>query len=151
MAINVELYEISEVEDSLFKYAVIPARYQGKWVFCRHRERATWEVPGGRREAGESIMNTARRELWEETGALEFELKPICAYSAGESSKGWGILCYADIKEMGPLPELEIEEIQLTEGFFPGEPTYPDIQPILLSKVMPVLRAVDNEEGIVNS
>ena len=27
----------------------------GKWVFCRHKERNTWEIPGGHREMGEAI------------------------------------------------------------------------------------------------
>ena len=39
------------VDDSLFLYAIIVARYRGRWVFCRHRERTTYECPGGHREA----------------------------------------------------------------------------------------------------
>ena len=141
MAIKVELHEISEVDDSLLKYAVIPARYRDKWVFCRHEERTTWEIPGGHREPGEDITDTARRELWEETGALEFDLKPICVYSAGDKDKGWGLLCFAEIKKLGPLPASEIEEIRLTDDFFPGELTYPEIQPPLLTEVMRVINA----------
>ena len=32
--------------DKPLKYAVICARYNGKWVFCKHKERDTYEIPG---------------------------------------------------------------------------------------------------------
>ena len=38
-------------------------------------------MPGGHGEAGEDIFETAKRELQEETGAIKFEIKPICVYS----------------------------------------------------------------------
>lgn len=37
-------------------------------------------MPGGHREANESIGETARRELCEETGATKFVITPICVY-----------------------------------------------------------------------
>ena len=57
----------NQVSDELLQFAVIIAKTNGKWVFCKHRERDTYEVPGGRREAGETILETAKRELREET------------------------------------------------------------------------------------
>ena len=62
------------VEDSLLKFAVIVSKTNGKWVFCKHKERDTLEVPGGHREPNESIIDTAKRELIEETGAIDFNL-----------------------------------------------------------------------------
>lgn len=58
------------VEDTLLKFAVIISKSNGKWVFCKHKERDTFEVPGGHRESGEEIIETAKRELQEETGAV---------------------------------------------------------------------------------
>ena len=51
------------VNDELLKFAVIISQSNGKWVFCKHKERDTYEVPGGHREAGEDILETAKREL----------------------------------------------------------------------------------------
>ena len=56
--IRVNIYD--SVEDGLLRFAVIGARSGGRWVFCRHGERDTWECPGGHREPGESIEETAK-------------------------------------------------------------------------------------------
>ena len=77
--IEVTFYD--QVEDNLLRFAVIITKTNGKWVFCKHKERDTYEVPGGHREKGEDIFTTAKRELKEETGAVDFTIKPICVYS----------------------------------------------------------------------
>lgn len=77
----VEIRFYDSIDDGLLKFAVIIAKSDNKWVFCKHRDRDTYEVPGGHREDGEVILETAKRELKEETGAVEFDIKPICVYS----------------------------------------------------------------------
>lgn len=76
---QVKFYD--EVEDALLKFAVIITKSNGKWVFCKHRERDTYEVPGGHREENEAIDDTAKRELYEETGAIDFSIAPVGIYS----------------------------------------------------------------------
>ena len=44
------------VDDELLKFAVIISQSNGKWVMCKHKERDTYEVPGGHREEGEDIL-----------------------------------------------------------------------------------------------
>lgn len=52
--VEVKFYDT--VNDELLKFAVIISRSNGKWVFCKHKERDTYEVPGGHREAGEIFL-----------------------------------------------------------------------------------------------
>lgn len=136
--LEVKFYD--SVDDSLLKFAVIVSQSNGKWVFCKHKERDTYEVPGGHREAGESILETAKRELPEETGAIRFDMKPLCVYSVtgknrvndtGEES--FGLLCYAEIAEFATELHSEMEKIVLLDGLT-EEWTYPLIQPKLIEK-----------------
>lgn len=144
MKMNLEWKEIMEVkfydsvEDDLLKFAVIISKTNGKWVFCKHRERDTYEVPGGHREPGEHIDDTAKRELYEETGAIEYDIKPVCVYSVvreneGQSNETFGMLYYADIKSFEQELHSEIEKIIISDELVENW-TYPLIQPKLLDE-----------------
>ncbi len=127
------------VDDKLLKFAVIVAKSNGKWVFCKHKERDTYECPGGHREAGENIDDTAKRELYEETGAIDYTIKPICVYSvtAPDNFNGvetFGKLYFADITTFETELHSEIEKIELFDEL-PSKWTYPHIQPLLLKEV----------------
>ncbi|MDY2814552.1 MAG: NUDIX domain-containing protein [Dorea sp.] len=135
---QVKFYD--KIDDDLLKFAVIISKSNGKWVFCKHRDRDTYEVPGGHREAGELIEDAARRELKEETGALEFSITPICVYSVtgknrvndtGEET--YGMLYFADITEFEKELHSEMEKVVLLDEL-PDEWTYPLIQPLLIAE-----------------
>lgn len=131
---KVNFIDIVQETDKELKFAVISASYQGKWVFVKHKQRDTWEIAGGHREKGENITDTAKRELFEETGAKDFVIKPICDYSVIRGDEAsYGRLFYADIMEFGDLPDLEIGTVQLFDKM-PVNLTYPEIQPFLYER-----------------
>ena len=134
---EIKFYET--VDETLPKFAVIAAKSNGKWVLCKHRERDTYEFPGGHREKSEGIMETARRELYEETGALKYDVKPVCYYSVTapnvfDGEETFGLFCYAEINEFEEELHTEIEKIIITDEL-PTRWTYPLIQPVLLAEL----------------
>lgn len=58
--LEVNFYE--NIDDKLLEFAVIIAKTNNKWVFCKHKKCSTCEIPGGHREDNETIMETACRE-----------------------------------------------------------------------------------------
>lgn len=140
MYMKVNFYE--NTDDSLLKFAVIISKHNEKWVFCKHKNRNTYEVPGGHREKNETILETAKRELKEETGALEFSISPICIYSvtgqnmvnqSGEET--YGMLFAAEIQTFEKELHSEMESIYLFDDL-PSDWTYPQIQPILIEEYL---------------
>ena len=133
--IKVTFYD--EIEDSKIDFAVIVARTDGKWVFCKHKERETFEIPGGHREKGEAIDEAAKRELYEETGALEYEISRLGIYSVmvddNKETESFGMLYYADIFKFEGELHSEIEQIIITEDLVESW-TYPEIQPKLIER-----------------
>lgn len=132
----VRFYET--VPDEVLKFAVIIARKDGKWIFCKHKRRDTYEIPGGHREPGEDIETTARRELYEETGALQFTLTPVCVYSVTapdnfDGQETFGMLFFAEVETLEGELHSEIGSILQTADL-PDRWTYPQIQPKLLAE-----------------
>ena len=137
---KVNFYE--SVSDELLKFAVIISKHNGKWVFCKHKERNTYEIPGGHREPNESIIETAKRELSEETGAQHFEIVPVCVYSVigknrvnqtGEET--YGMLFFANIQTFENELHSEMESVFLFDDL-PTKWTYPLIQPLLIDEYL---------------
>ena len=140
--LEVKFYDT--VDDNLLKFAVIISQSNGKWVMCKHKERDTYEVPGGHREDGEDILETAKRELQEETGAVKFDIEQLCVYSVtGKNSinengeETFGLLCFAEIREFSGELHCEMEKVVLMDEL-PENWTYPLIQPKLIEKYLQI-------------
>jgi 8-oxo-dGTP pyrophosphatase MutT (NUDIX family) len=110
----------NEYRSDHLKYAVIAARFDGKWIFCRHKDRSTWEIPGGHIEPGETPLDAAKRELYEETGAVDADIHIVGGYRLYDD----GLLCFAEVNALEPVPaDSEIAEIRLYETL-PDDLTY---------------------------
>lgn len=133
--IKVAFYD--KAEDKLIRFAVIASKYKGKWVFCKHKNRSTFEIPGGHREEGETVIAAAVRELTEETGAKDFNIYPVCVYSVKEDNaeESFGMLYYAEIFEFEAELRFEIESIHFFDEP-PDKQTYPHIQPKLIEEII---------------
>jgi len=124
-----EVYPLESL--GTYKYVVILSRCQGRLMLSRHRQRTTWETQGGHIEQGETPLEAARRELWEESGAEEFELHPLCDYyAADETSHANGMAFWAEILRLGEMPQNEMAQTGLFDAL-PENLTYPAITPKL--------------------
>ena len=122
-----------------YKYVVVLSYYQGKILLSRHRDRSTWETQGGHIEPGETPMEAARRELYEESGALKYDVRPVCDYYACDELGGaGGVVFAANIYELGPLPDSEMAEVRSFKTL-PENVTYPGITPVLFQYMEGIL------------
>lgn len=129
---KVALHKVSEERD--LKYVVIATRYQNNWYMVKHKERLTWEMPGGHIESDEHPEDAAIRELYEETGGIVDVLTPLYDYSVKKDVISYGRLYLADILKFETLPDFEIECVSILKDEMTW--TYDQIQPILFESVL---------------
>ena len=132
MQADILSFPLGSIADEELTYAVSVTFCNGAYVFVRHRDRRTWECPGGHIEPGESPIAAAHRELWEETGAHAAQMTPLCIYRVDVNGKPgrYGLLCRAEIAQPGH-PESEIAQVRLFTAP-PEDLTYPHIVPWLI-------------------
>lgn len=111
----------------LYKYVMVLSRYQGKYLLSRHKERTTWETQGGHIEPGETPLQAAKRELFEESGAVRYHIEPLFDCRAQDAhGEANGVVFAAEIEELGPLPQSEMAEVRAWEQI-PENLTYPSL------------------------
>lgn len=120
----------------IYKYVVVISLFHGQLMLSRHKKRLTWETQGGHIEAEESPLEAAKRELYEESGARKFQIKPVCDYrAADEVSAANGVVFAAVIEELGEMPESEMKEVSFFDEL-PENLTYPEITPVLMERAL---------------
>lgn len=100
-------------------YVSIFTKYRDKWVYCLHKYRKSFEHPGGHTEPGETPLQAALRELYEETGITDAEVIPLWDYEVVWSDgihKNNGRVYFARANSLGTLPESEMEKIELFDS-----------------------------------
>lgn len=131
--LDVRVYPTDELGG--YRFVVIFSRYKEKWLYCRHKERETYETAGGHIEEGETALEAAKRELYEETGAVKYEICPAFDYSVYSTRGGSnGQVFLAEISELGELPAYEMAEVRPFDTI-PEKMRFPDILPVLYEKV----------------
>jgi len=132
--VDTRLFPPGQIDESSLTYVVIGARYRGEWIFVRHTDRETWEMPAGHIEKGESAEQAAVRELFEEAGVVRSNIFHICDYSVTAHGKTeYGRLYGATVEALDLQLEHEIEEICFSQKL-PPSLTYPEVQTILFER-----------------
>ena len=70
--VEVKFYD--NIADELLKFAVIISKTDNKWVFCKHKERETYEVPGGHREPEKVFLKQPKENYKKKQGQLILKL-----------------------------------------------------------------------------
>ena len=128
-----------------YKWADVVAFHNGKWLFSKHKDRTTWETQGGHIETGETPLEAAKRELYEESGAIEFDIEPLCDYWLigkidGINIQGNSQVYIAKVHSLGEIPQQsEMEQVCLFDSL-PDNLTYLEVTNELLPIVLEKLR-----------
>ena len=127
-----KIYPYGSRKDLMF--VVVCADYQGKYLLSRHKKRDTWETQGGHIEPGETPLEAAKRELYEESGVTDAQLYPVCDYLGyDKDGSAYGTVFCAKVHSLGSLPESEMQEIGLFD-VLPENLTYPHVTPLLMKE-----------------
>ena len=120
---------------SAYRYVqVVTLDAKGRVLLSRHRDRATWEVQGGRIESEESVDNAALRELYEESGVVPWRLEAVVDHRvANGDDADWGRTFLAMPGRIDPLPLSEMVEIRWFDAL--PDTTYPWMIPAVVGLV----------------
>ena len=132
--VSTRLLPPGSTEIQRLNYVVIGACYLDKWIFVRHKERTSWEMVSGHIEEGESADQASGRELFEEAGVLNSSMTVLCDYEVSvDGKKEYGRFYGAEVSELDPILEHEIEELVLTDAL-PDALTYPEVHSFLFQR-----------------
>lgn len=101
--------------------------YNDKFIMTFHSTRKSWEFPAGRREEGESPLECALRESFEETGAILENVIPLGYYvvRAKEGIKKTAIFM-SDVERFEPKPSWSETDLVKLFDEIPDNISYED-------------------------
>ncbi len=137
---RIHFHDISNI-DQKYNFVIILTRCSKtkKWVWVRQANKESWELPGGHVEEGETPDEASKRELYEETGALIFNIKPLfdCTVEIDEQ-KSLSRIYFAELTEYDTIPDPAIAEIKLFDQI-PEVLTHKKIQAEIFSKAKEIV------------
>ena len=108
------------IHNDRWRFAVVLARHDDRFLLVLNVARQCWELPGGRRQGHESALQCAQRELLEEGGAVGRRFRWWGFLHAQEPQRSLlGVVFCCDVasKGQGSVPE----EIAATRYWLPSE------------------------------
>jgi 8-oxo-dGTP diphosphatase len=130
-----------DILDNQIWFVIIVCEYKWKWVYVKHKDRTTWELPWWHKENWESMIEWAKRELFEETWVIDFDIEQIGFYSLKDIQwcTHFGGVFFAKIYSFWNLPESEIKEVQFFDSI-PNNLTYPELHYIIHNKAKNIVK-----------
>ena len=137
---KIKIYDLDYCNESEYTRVVCVSRYKDKFVFSYNKKRNGWEIPGGHIEKGETWIEAAKREVYEETGATKIKIEPVCIYKINS----FALLCFCEILEIDELPkEYEMDKIMFSDEL-PNKLTFPEAYKIYFEVVKKYLEDKDH-------
>ncbi len=108
--------------------SLVYAFFKGKFVMSWHPMRRGWEIPAGRRKNDETAEDCAKREVFEETGAITNKLVPLGVYTVNKNKNKKIIAVYtADIEKFETKPDWSETGIVKLFDELPDKLSYNDL------------------------
>jgi 8-oxo-dGTP diphosphatase len=84
------------------EHVLVICTFFNQWLLTKHKIRG-YEFPGGKREAGETLEEAARREVYEETGAELKSIKFIGEYKVSNNAESFvKVIFYGEVDSLQP-------------------------------------------------
>lgn len=100
------------------KHVLVIAKWNGKWLLTKHRERGL-EFPGGKVENGETLLEAAKREAFEETGAHLEGLQWFAEYIVESEPPFCKTVFIAKVAALEIIDWMETEGAELVDRLAP--------------------------------
>ena len=119
-----------------YQQAVVFARYNGKWLYCRHHSHETYDALTGTVKHEETALDCASRQLHKAMGATKFEITPAFDFEV-QTNQGFysGQVFFANVQELGNIPEnSQIASVRKFETY-PSQMRWPRVLPELYTQM----------------